>query len=199
MITDQMPREAVLKAEYLRSDSIRTLILPPLESVRPYIKQMEEALSQENRKKVAIACNGIAGIVSSSFETCPPKVRILGVRPLEESEEDEDSVDELYGDYDFETALIRLWMRTAVLEKATSFGTLLSTLCHEICHHLDVVYFDLPNTFHTVGFYERAGLLYHHVRETPPRKLVWDKQRDGTDRINWPATMRGGNRPGQGI
>jgi hypothetical protein len=176
---------------------MRTITLPPLEPVRPHVKQMEEALSQENRKKVAAACNAIAGIVASSFETRSPKVRILGVRPLEESEEDEDRVDELFGDYDFETALIRLWMRTAVLEKATSFGTLLSTLCHEICHHLDVVCLDLPNTFHTVGFYERAGLLYHHVRETPPRKLVWDRQRDGTHRINWPATMRGGAGVGQ--
>jgi hypothetical protein len=82
-------------------------------------------------------------------------------------------------------------MRTAVREKATSFGTLLSTLCHEICHHLDVVLMNLPNTFHTRGFYERAGLLYHHIKGTPMRPLVWDKQKNGTFRINWPATMRG--------
>src|SRR5271155_3713759 len=120
MITDRIPKESALKQEYLKSDSLRTIVLPPLEPIRPYVKQMEENLAQENRKQVVLACNGIAGIVATSFQTKAPKVRILGVRPLEESEEDEDIVDELYGDYDFETALIRLWMRTAVLEKATS-------------------------------------------------------------------------------
>jgi hypothetical protein len=31
-----------------------------------------------------------------------------------------------------ETMLIRLWMRTTVRKQVTSFGTFLSTLCHEI-------------------------------------------------------------------
>ena len=41
------------------------------------------------------------------------------------------------------------------------------------------------------GFYERAGELYHHVRGTPVRLLCWEKQKDGTYKINWPLTMRG--------
>lgn len=36
-----------------------------------------------------------------------------------------------------DTMLIRVWMRTAVRKDVTSFGTFLSTLCHEFCHHLD--------------------------------------------------------------
>ena len=44
---------------------------------------------------------------------------------------------ELFGDYNPETMLIRVWMRTAVRKEITSFGTFLSTLCHEFCHHLD--------------------------------------------------------------
>jgi hypothetical protein len=43
----------------------------------------------------------------------------------------------VFGDYDPETSVIRVWMRTAVRKEVTSFGTFLSTLCHEFCHHLD--------------------------------------------------------------
>jgi hypothetical protein len=146
------------------------------------------ALKKEDRRQVQIACNALAQAVAASFAVEAPTVRVLGVRPLEESE---DMVDETYGDYDLETACIRLWMRTAVLEKTTSFGTLLSTLCHELCHHLDVVYLGFPNTYHTRGFYERIAVLYHHVRATPFRRLVWDELADGIFRINWPQTMRG--------
>ena len=36
-----------------------------------------------------------------------------------------------------QTMLICVWMKTAVRKEITSFGTFLSTLCHEFCHHLD--------------------------------------------------------------
>ncbi len=187
MITDDIPKTADLRREYERSDQICTIDLPDVTRLRAYSQQLEQALAGENKREIEKLCNAIASEVSTFFEIAAPKVRILGVRPLKESG---NRIDELYADYDFETARIRLWMRTAVRAKATSFGTLLSTLCHEICHHLDVVRMDLPNTFHTRGFYERAGLLYHHIKGSPLRPLVWDKQKNGTFRINWPATMR---------
>lgn len=189
MLTDKPPRKASCKDEYHRSDTTLTINLPPELPVRTYAAILEQALREEDRRAVQSLCNKIAGCASEAYQAHAPRVRILGVRPLEESK---GAIHETYGDYTFETAEIRLWMRTAVLGKATSYGTLLSTLCHELCHHLDVVSMDMPNTFHTKGFYERAGLLYHHVRGTPPRKLVWDEQKNSTFRINWPATMRGG-------
>jgi hypothetical protein len=33
--------------------------------------------------------------------------------------------------YQFDKKVIRVWMRTAVQKRVTSFGTFLSTLCHE--------------------------------------------------------------------
>ena len=188
MLTDKIPRKATLKDEYRRSDELRTIALPALESLRPQALIMERALAEENKKDLQAAANRIATTVASSFAVAVPGVRVLGVRPQEVTET---SVTELFGDYDPETAKIRLWMRTAVLRKPTSFGTFLSTLCHELCHHLDVAHFDLPETYHTRGFYERAGLLYHHIRATPPRRLVWKEQNNGTYRIDWPETMRG--------
>jgi hypothetical protein len=192
LITDKPPRKPAFQEEFARSEAMQEITLPPVEPLRQGAQQLEEALCDEDRRKVEVACNAIANTVAASFNVKAPNIKVLGVRPLEESEH---SVDELFGDYDFETARIRLWMRTAVLEKTTSFGALLSTLCHEICHHLDVVSFGLPNTYHTRGFYWRAGALYHHVRGTPMRHLVWDKQKNGVYRINWPATMRGDSSP----
>ena len=58
--------------------------------------------------------------------------------------------------------MIRVWMRTAVRKEITSFGTFLSTLCHEFCHHLDFQHFELPDSWHTRRFYERTAVLYHH-------------------------------------
>jgi hypothetical protein len=69
--------------------------------------------------------------------------------------------------------LIRVWMRTAIRKEITSFGTFLSTLCHEFCHHLDFQRFGFRDSWHTRGFYERTAALYHHSRGTPPKQLFW--------------------------
>jgi hypothetical protein len=188
MITDLPPRDPTERQEYLRSEAMLAIKLPPAEPLRSVAKDLEAAMTSEDRKKIQSICNVIAKHVSDSFDVQSPKVRVLGLRPLEEGDR---QVDELFGDYDLETKLIRLWMRTAVLGKMTSYGTFLSTLCHELCHHLDVVHFDFENTFHTRGFYERAGLLYSHARGVPNRVLVWTRQKNGVLRINWPATMKG--------
>jgi len=50
----------------------------------------------------------------------------------------------------------RIWMQAAVRKEITSFGTFLSTLCHEFCHHLDFHKFRFPDSWHTRGFYERS-------------------------------------------
>ena len=97
----------------------------------------------------------------------------------------------LFGDYTPETMLIRLWMRTAVRKQVTSFGTLLNTLSHEFCHHLDFQRFGFPDSWHTRGFYERTAALYHHVRGTPLKRLFWVPVAGGRWRIDWPRTNRG--------
>jgi hypothetical protein len=191
MITDIPPKDAAERQEFLRSEAMVTIKLPEAEPLRLLAKELEEAMVGEDRRKIQSACNAIAEQVSEGFNVQVPKVRVLGLRPLEEEGK---HVDELFGDYDFEKRLIRLWMRTAVLGKMTSYGTFLSTLCHELCHHLDVVHFNFENTYHTRGFYERAGLLYSHARGVPNRVLVWNRQKNGVLRINWPATMHSSKR-----
>jgi hypothetical protein len=61
----------------------------------------------------------------------------------------EHSSTELFGDYHPDTMHIRVWMRTAVRRDMTSFGTFLSTLCHEFCHHLDFLKFGFGDSWHT--------------------------------------------------
>jgi hypothetical protein len=114
----------------------------------------------------------------------------LGVRPHKVDKNTGSCVYEKFGDYTFATTRIRLWMRTAIQERVTSYGCLLSTLTHELCHHLDCVRLGFPNTPHTRGFYERAALLYHEAKGTPLRPLVWKKMSNGTYRIDWGSTMK---------
>ena len=87
-------------------------------------------------------------------------VRVLAARPLRVRE---NWSSELFGDYTPETMLIRVWMRTAVRKEVTSFGTFLSTLCHEFCHHLDFQRFGFADSWHTRGFYERTAALYPNL------------------------------------
>lgn len=187
MKTDTIPKKLSEKDEYSQSDAIRTILLPPEEPVRSQAVMLKEALALDDRSKVLKACKGIVDSLSSAYSVKTPPLKVLSVRPKEVTD---NWVFETFGDYDFETSLIRLWMRTAVQKKTTSYGTLLSTLCHEFCHHLDVVAFHLPNTFHTRGFYERAGLLYHHVQNSPVRRIFWVQQAGGTFAVDWARTMR---------
>jgi hypothetical protein len=59
---------------------------------------------------------------------------------------------ELFGDYDPETTVIRVWMRTAVRKQVTSCRTFFSTLVHEFCHHLDIEKMGFSDSPHTRGF-----------------------------------------------
>jgi hypothetical protein len=115
---------------------------------------------------------------------------VLAARPLRVRENR--WATELFGDYHLEQKLIRVWMRTAVQKRVTSFGTFLATLCHEFCHHLDCERFGFRDTPHTRGFYERAAALYHHAQSTPAKRLFWATLPNGRWRIDWPRTNRGG-------
>jgi hypothetical protein len=114
-------------------------------------------------------------------------VSVLAARPLYVRER---STTELFGDYQPNTALIRVWAKTAVRKEITSFGTFLSTLCHEFCHHLDFRRFGYRNSWHTRGFYERTAALYHHAKGTPRKPLIWVPMHGQRWRIDWSRMNR---------
>lgn len=182
MVTDPPPRGAAALAEYRRSDALATVPLPPDDRLHVAAAAIEPALAAEDRPAVRRASAAFLDVAAAHFGVPAPGVRILAARPLRVYEH---STSELFGDYDLGTAVIRVWMRTAVQRRVTSFGTLISTLCHELCHHLDLVLLDLPSTYHTRGFYERTARLYHAARGTPLKPLAWMRRADGGWQIDW--------------
>ena len=184
MITDPFPRAANRRRQYEASDAQPHLALPPAQPLQTLAAALAQALASERRLKVKQAGESLLTFLADAYAVAPPKLSVLGARPKRVSE---GSSYELWGDYTFATQVIRVWMRTAVLGKVTSYRGLLNTLLHEFCHHLDVKRFHLPDTPHTRGFYGRIDDLYHLALATPAEQrkpLVWIKGRN-TWRIDW--------------
>jgi hypothetical protein len=192
MFTDAPSRKARLAA-FNESDRIQTLSLPQNRSLHKVAKSIEAAMKIGKSRDVRLLCDEFLSSASQFYKVPHCSIRVLAARPLRVRES---WTSELFGDYDTESMLIRVWMRTAVKKEITSFGTFLSTLCHEFCHHLDFQYLRFPNSWHTRGFFERAAALYHHARETAPKRLFWVPVAGGRWRIDWARTNRGwaGNR-----
>lgn len=186
MLTDAPPRSKNRKL-FASSDQLAALPLPSDDRLRSIAAIIESAMQGGAMKEVASACEEFLVTASDFYQVRRSPVRVLAARPLRVRER---STIELFGDYHPDTMLIRVWMRTAIRKDVTSFGTFLSTLCHEFCHHLDFDRFRYGNSWHTRGFYERAGVLYHHARGTPPKRLVWAPLPGQRFRIDWPRTNR---------
>lgn len=186
MLTDSPPRKTLLAA-FTESDRICTVELPQDGALRAIAKSIESAIKDGTTANVRRQCLEFLETASRFYKVPDCGVRVLAARPLRVRE---NWSSELFGDYAPETMLIRVWMRTAIRKEITSFGTFLSTLCHEFCHHLDFQRFGFPDSWHTRGFYERTAALYHHARGTPPKKLVWAPLPRQRWRIDWPRTNR---------
>ena len=187
MLTDVPPRNAS-RARFLESDGIKTLDLPQDGRFLPLAKSIELAMTAGTTAAVRRACVEFLTSESEFYNVQSCGIRVLASRPLRVREH---GATELFGDYAPDSMRIRVWMRTAVRKEITSFGTFLSTLCHEFCHHLDFQRFGFADSWHTRGFYERTAALYHHARGTPPKRLFWVSVPGGRRRIDWPRTNRG--------
>src|SRR6516162_1993387 len=190
MVTDSLPRTARLREEYLRSDQMRGLALPSDDRFLVTARRIEEALRTEETSPVRPACVAFLASAGKFYAVSMPQVRVLRARPIRVREGGWGV--ELFGDYRFDEKLIRVWMRTAIQKRVTSFGTFFSTLCHEFCHHLDRERLGFSETPHTRGFFERTAALYHHSRATPAKGLYWVPFGRGRWRIDWSRTNRRG-------
>ena len=187
MLTDPPPRKHE-RTSFSESDRIGTLDLPDDRRFLEAAALVEAAIEGELAADIRKACDQFLTETAAFYQVPGCAVRVLAARPLRIRE---NWATELFGDYNPETMLIRLWMRTAVRKQMTSFGTFLSTLCHEFCHHLDFHKFGFRNSWHTRGFYERSATLYHCARNTSPKRLFWVPVSGGRWRIDWPRTNRG--------
>jgi hypothetical protein len=166
MLTDTAPRKA--RPDFQESDRIKMLDLPQDGRLPSIARGIESAMKAGYNAAVRRASENFLELASNFYKVPDCGLRVLSARPLRVREH---MATELFGDYTPETMLIRVWMRTAVRKEVTSFGTFLSTLCHEFCHHLDFQRFGFPDSWHTRGFYERAGALYHYARGPAPKRL----------------------------
>lgn len=186
MVTDRPPANGKSLSQYRQSEELTRIELPP-NGTLPQLAQVIGAIMKEGtRDQVRQACADFLTAAASFYGVQAPDVRALAARPLRVREGGWQV--ELFGDYSLRDASIRIWTRTAVRKQVTSFGTFLSTLCHEFCHHLDCQKFGFSRSPHTRGFYERAAVLYHHSRGTPVKKLFWTQLPGGRWQIDWART-----------
>jgi len=130
-------------------------------------------MTSGDARAVRAAGTSILALLAQTYGVSVPGLRVLGARPRSVWE---GGHSELFGDYDFAQQRIRVWMRTAVLGKVTSFRGLLHTVLHEFCHHLDRERLGFLETPHTRGFHSRVDALYHLALATPEEKrrpLSW--------------------------
>jgi len=185
MLTDAPPKRKNREL-FAESDRINTLRVPQDDRLRRISAAIEAAMKAERAGDVLRFSGEFVDAAADFYGVKHCGVRVLAARPLRVRER---STIELFGDYNPAAELIRVWMKTAVRKEVTSFGTFLSTLCHEFCHHLDFQRF--PDSWHTRGFYERTAALYHHARGTPQKRLIWISVPGRRWRIDWQRTRRG--------
>ena len=183
VLTDRPPRKKALLTKFAESDQLTRLELPGDDRLRQSAISIESVTKNGTRAAVQNACAEFLLVATEFYGVPNLNVRALASRPLRVREGG--WATELFGDYSPTSGLIRIWTRTAVRKQVTSFGTFLSTLCHEFCHHLDCQRFGFRQTPHTRGFYERAAALYHHARGTPRKPLVWVRMPRNRWRIDW--------------
>jgi hypothetical protein len=183
VLTDRPPRKKTFLEKFAESDRLTGLELPGDERLRAAALDIESVMKTGTRTAVQNACAEFLLVATEFYGVPRPDVRALASRPLRVREGG--WATELFGDYSPSTGVIRIWTRTAVRKQVTSFGTFLSTLCHEFCHHLDCQRFGFRQSPHTRGFYWRAAALYHHSRGTPMKPLVWMPVQGKRWRIDW--------------
>src|SRR5215831_19568817 len=156
MLTDRPPRGVSLLRGFLESDQLTSLDVPQDDRLRAIASSIDSIMKDGTSTLVRQACSELLTAAADLYKVQRPGVRVLAARPLRVREGG--WATELFGDYSPQAMLIRVWMRTAVRKQVTSFGTFLSTLCHEFCHHLDYQRFAFRDSWHTRGFYERTAM-----------------------------------------
>lgn len=148
------------KKTYDESDQISFLKIPQVEKFRPYLAYLAQSLDKENKSSIEDASAKVALGLCRIFNVSGVQMKVLSARP-------NDHTGELHGLYQREIqskkSTITLWMRTAKRKQVVSFKTYLRTLVHEVLHHLDFTYFNLGESFHTQGFYQRENSLYKQL------------------------------------
>ena len=188
MVTDRRPARGKLRQEFEDSSRCTEIAVPSSQDLASMFDRLESARELERREPMCQVCRQLLEEFSTFYNVPPPSVELLGTRPHRTREGRLSR--ELLGDYNLDLTRIRLWTKTPMMKKWTSTRTLLSTLCHEFMHHLDVVRLGFPKSYHTTGFFERTHRLYLGVTGQEYYPLAWQPEREGSRSIDWPETNR---------
>lgn len=153
------------QAEHRRSEELGELNLPPHPGYRRVIEALLHFLEAEDREELQRVSNALVRGISKGLRIRRATVRVAEGRPHNDR-------GELHGLYEpaesGDVPHITVWMRTARKGDVVKPRTFLRTLLHEVVHHIDMELLDLPNSFHTKGFYRRESSLYRVVTEGTP-------------------------------
>jgi hypothetical protein len=189
MITERSPKRVDLRREYDASARLVKMPTPDSAHLTPCVETLAAAREDGDRAGVNAACKQMLDLFAAFYDVPAPEIKVLGPRPHRTHEGV--LAYELFGDYEVKSAKIRLWTRTAINKQWTSSGVMLSTLCHEFIHHLDIARLGFSRSYHTTGFFERTHTLYQAALGQPHYPLAWHPpDSDGSRKINWPATRR---------
>jgi hypothetical protein len=145
---------------YRQSDDIASVSIPRGGELRPLVEAVAEALAAGDRTRLQTASDRLVAEIALQLRVPPIRTRVLAVRPSHRW-------GELHGLYNGacggRVARVSVWMRTAQRHQVVRFRTYLRTLLHELCHHLDYELLELPDSFHTDGFYRRESSLLRQL------------------------------------
>ena len=189
MITEPSPKRVDLRREYESSARLVKMPTPDSSALTRLVEALATAREDGDRAGVSAACKEMLGLLAAFYDVPPPEIKVLGPRPHRTHEGV--LAYELFGDYEPKRAKIRLWTRTAINKQWTTSGVMLSTLCHEFVHHLDMARLGFSRSYHTTGFFERTHTLYQAALGQPHYPLAWHPpDARGFRTIDWPATRR---------
>ena len=148
------------RREYQRSAGISRVALPADPDFAPTVEAIDKALKSNDQHAVEFSSQALADRINLRLQTPRVTIRVEGQRPP-------DGEEELHGIYvpgeDGNCDRICVWMHTAKRGDVVAVRSFLRTLLHEIGHHIDFHLLELPNSFHTKGFYQRESSLFRAV------------------------------------
>jgi hypothetical protein len=150
---------------YDRSAAITSVPLNPTPQLFDATATLSTALTTDDHSRVQVLAQTIVNHICWGLKVRTVRVVVQGVRPSNRRGE----LHGLYTQYGNggPSDSIQVWMRTAKRGQVVAYRTFLRTLLHEVCHHLDYCFFNLRESYHTEGFFQRESSLFRTIVQQP--------------------------------
>ncbi len=150
-----------------KSDALNPIAIKNRQDFPVCLQQLEAHLKMGNVALVERSSQQIVDAICQPLRCGNMRVSSARVHVLEQRPHDD--YGELHGLYEpVDHARIRarlyVWMKTAKRQQVVAYKTFLRTLIHELCHHLDYEYYQLDDSLHTQGFFQRESSLFKQLQ-----------------------------------